>query len=61
MQFGKENECVCVWKYSDVTPFVIVNIFISNCNLITHFFSQYYSYFSDYSYIYFVIKMRCYM
>ncbi len=28
---------VCVEKKSDVTPFVILNIFISNCNLITHF------------------------
>ncbi len=32
----------CVWKnktqQTDVTPFVILNIFISNCNLITHFF-----------------------
>ncbi len=27
---------VCV-KKSDVTPFVILNIFISNCNLITFF------------------------
>ncbi len=23
-------------KYSDVTPFVIIKIFISNCHLITH-------------------------
>ncbi len=30
--------CVCVWTYSDVTPFVIVNIFISNCNLTTHIY-----------------------
>ncbi len=37
-------------KYSDVTPFVIINIFISNCNLITHFFSV------DYSCMYFVIN-----
>ncbi len=29
----------CMWKKSDVTPFVILNIFISNCNLITIFFS----------------------
>ncbi len=26
-------------EHSDVTSFVIINIFISNCNLITHFFS----------------------
>ncbi len=26
-------------KYSDITPFVILNIFISNCNLVTHYFS----------------------
>ncbi len=31
--------CMNVIKYSDETPFVIINIFISNCNLITHFFS----------------------
>ncbi len=30
--------CVCVCQYSDVTLFVIVNIFISNCNLIFDFF-----------------------
>ncbi len=42
-------------KYSSVTPFVIVNIFISNCNLITHFFLVTVT---NYSYIYFVIKLR---
>ncbi len=26
-------------KYLDVTPFVVINIFISNCNLTTIFFS----------------------
>ncbi len=26
------------WKYSDVTPFVIINNFKTNCNLITNFF-----------------------
>ncbi len=44
---------MCVWKYSDATPFVIINVFISNCNLITHFFSV-----TDFSYIYFVIKIQ---
>ncbi len=39
-------------KYSDVTPFVIIDIFRSNCNLIIHFFSV-----TDYSHIYFVIKL----
>ncbi len=29
--------CVCMWMYSDVTPFVIVKIFTSNCNWSTHF------------------------
>ncbi len=42
-----------VWKKSDVTPFVIINIFISNCNLITHFF---WVTVTDYNYFYFVIK-----
>ncbi len=42
-------------KYSDVTPFVIIHIFISNCNLITHSFSVIVT---DYSYIYLVIKLR---
>ncbi len=42
-------------KYSDVTPFIIVNIFIGNCNLITHFFLVTVS---DSSYIYFVIKLH---
>ncbi len=36
-------------KYSDVTPFVISNIFISNRNLITHSCSVTVT---DYSYIY---------
>ncbi len=46
--------CVCVCeKYSDVTPFVIFNIFISNYNLITHLFSVTVT---DYNYIYLVIK-----
>ncbi len=39
--------------YSDVTPFVIINIFIRDCNLITHSFSLTVA---DDSYIYFVIK-----
>ncbi len=42
---------VCGWKKSDVTPFVIINIFISN--LITHFLSVAVT---DYKNIYFVIK-----
>ncbi len=46
---------MCVWKNSDVTPFVIVNISnISKCNLITFFFSVTVT---DDSYIYFVIKL----
>ncbi len=32
------NVCVCVCKYSDVTPYVIINIFICNRNL--QIFSQ---------------------
>ncbi len=36
------------WKYSDVTSFVIINIFISNCDYT----------FLDYSYIYFVIELH---
>ncbi len=28
----------CVWIFFEVTPFVILNIFISNCNLITYVF-----------------------
>ncbi len=36
-------------------PVVIINIFKSNCNLITHFFSVIVA---DYSYIYFVIKLH---
>ena len=38
---------------SDVTSFIIINIFISNCNLITLCFSVT---LTDYSYIYFVVK-----
>ncbi len=45
----------CVWKKSDVTPFVIINIFTSNCNLITIFFLVTVT---DYNYFYFVIKLR---
>ncbi len=45
-------------KKSDVTPFVIINIFISNCNLITHFFLVTVT---DYNYFYFVIKLRNYV
>ncbi len=41
-------------KYLDVTPFVNINIFISNCNLITHSFSVTVT---GYNYIYFVIKV----
>ncbi len=47
--------CVRVCKNWDATPFVIINIFISNCNLITYFFSVTVT---DYNYIYFVIKLR---
>ncbi len=39
-------------KYFDVIPFVIINIFTSNCNLITPSFSVTVT---NYSYIYFVI------
>ncbi len=50
MQFRKEvNQIYMFVYYSDVTPFVIFNIFSSNCNLIT--------FVTDYSYIYFVIKL----
>ncbi len=45
-------------KCSDVTPFVIINFFKSNCNLITHFFSVIVT---SYSYIYFVIKLRSFI
>ncbi len=45
---------VCVKTKSDVTPFVILNIFISNCNLITHSFSVTVT---DYNYFYVVIKL----
>ncbi len=44
-----------VCKYSNATLFVSVNIFIINCNLITHFFLVTVT---NYSYIYFVIKLR---
>jgi len=44
---------VCV-KKSDVTPFVIINIFISNCNLITIFFLVTVT---DNNYFYFVIQL----
>ncbi len=47
-------ECVKK-KKSYVTPLVILKIFISNCNLITFFFSVIVT---DYSYFYFVIKLR---
>ncbi len=39
-------------KKSDVTPFVIINIFISNCNLITIFLTV-----TDNNYFYFVIQL----
>ncbi len=39
-------------RYSDVTPFVIINIFIINFNLITHPFLG-----TDYSYIY--LSLNC--
>ncbi len=42
-------------KKSDVTPFVIINIFISNCNIITHVFLVIVN---NYNYFYFVIKLR---
>ncbi len=45
----------CVGKKSDVIPFVILNIFISNCNLITQFFLVTVT---NYNYFYFVIKLR---
>ncbi len=45
---------VCV-KKSDVTLFVFLNIFISNCNLITHLFLVNVT---NYNYFYFVIKLR---
>ncbi len=46
-----------MWKKSDVTPFVILNIFISNCNLITPFFLVTVT---NYNYFYFVIKLELY-
>ncbi len=62
LQFMKEINLICMWecvkkkkKKSDLTPLVILNIFISNCNLITHYFSVTVT---DYSYFYFVIKLR---
>ncbi len=54
-EINQLNLYVDVCKYSDVTPFVIVNIFISNCDLITQFFIVTAT---DYSYRYFVIKLR---
>ncbi len=45
---------MCV-KKSRCNPFVIFNIFISNCNLITHFFLVTVT---DYNYFYFVIKLK---
>ncbi len=45
---------VCV-KKSDVTLFVILNIFISNSNLITHIFLVAVT---NYNLFYFVIKLR---
>ncbi len=44
-----------VWKKSDVTPFVIINIFISNCNLITNIFLVTVT---NYNYFYFLINLR---
>ncbi len=40
-------------KKSDATLFVILNIFISNCNLITHILLVTVT---NYNYFYFVIK-----
>ncbi len=45
-------------KYSDVTLFVITDIFISNCDLITHSFLLTVT---DYSYIYLVIRLRSFV
>ncbi len=42
-------------RYSDAAPFVIIKIFMSNCNLTTHFLVVTVT---DYSYSYFVIKLR---
>ncbi len=42
-------------KKSDVTPLVIFNFFISNCNLIVYCFSVTVT---DYGYFYFEIKLR---
>ncbi len=59
VNLGKKSiKSVCgmdVCKYSNATLFVTVNIFIINCNLITHFFLVTVT---NYSYIYFVIKLR---
>ncbi len=44
-----------MWEKSDAIPFVIINIFISNCNLITHLFLVTVT---NYNYFYFVIKLR---
>ncbi len=44
-----------VWKKSVVTPFVILNIFKSNCNLIKTKISVTVT---DYNYFYFVIEFR---
>ncbi len=52
MPFGRE---MCVNNIFRCNPFVIVNIFISICNLITQFFSVT---MTDYSYIYFVVQFR---
>ncbi len=46
---------VCEKKKSDVIPIVILNIFISNCNLIKKKISVTVT---DYNYFYFVIKLR---
>ncbi len=50
------TKLIYAWLYKSFlrfNPFVIFNIFISKCNLITHFFSV-----TDYNYFYFVIKLR---
>ncbi len=44
---------MCVWKYSGVTPFVIIKIFLSILIKYNFFFSVT---ITDYSYIYFVIN-----
>ncbi len=45
-------------KNSDVTPFVILNIFISNCHLITHFFSVTVT---DYNYFYYFFVINIFL